>query len=259
MNASLNGSTILVTRPGAQGEDLCNTIENMEGTAIAFPTIEIKPVSGLSRDRLIEDLSWSSHVIFISRHAVELSFLLVAELSEILVEKKIFAAGAGTAEVLHKHGVANVFFPSIESGSEGLLDNSELSSTAIKNKHVLIIRGKGGRELLREMLETRKAVVRYLDVYSRQIPEISSDSADSIWQQEIPDIIVVTSVKGLQNLVALTAKKFRSLLFSRKLVVMSQRIADHASNMGFTGSSVVTQEQSNDGLMLAIRKSVEQS
>jgi uroporphyrinogen-III synthase len=257
MNVRLNGSRILVTRPGAQGIELCTQIEAEGGMPIAFPSIEIQAIPGLEPEQLIKDLLWSSHVIFISRNAVDFCFKLAAGLKEILTEKKVFATGAGTSKALHDYGVDDVVQPSAESGSEGLLADPELSNSYIQGKHVLIVRGTGGRKILKETLRSRNAVVKYADVYTRQLPNIPVERSESIWQQKIPDIIVVTSVEGLKNLIELTPQKFRSRLFSRKLVVMSQRIASHAMDLGFTISPEVAKEQSNHGLMLAIRNSLE--
>jgi uroporphyrinogen-III synthase len=237
--------------------DLCSLIESQGGHAIAFPTIEIKPASGFTPDQLIEDLNWSNFVIFISRNAVFFSYKLVTDLTDKLAYKKVFATGLGTSDALYANGLENVICPDGESGTEGLLANPELSELAVQGKHVLIVRGHGGREKLKETIEARKADVKYSNVYVRRLPEISPETVDSIWRQEIPDIIVVTSVEGLQNLVKLTAQNSTKQLFGRKLVVMSQRIAEYAADLGFTNSTMVVREQSNRGLMQAIRNSVE--
>ncbi len=257
MKTILNGRRILVTRPGEQGITLCSLIESQGGHAIPFPTIEIKPVTDITPDKLIEAISWSSHVIFISRNAVRYSYRLANDLNGIIADKIVFATGSGTSDVLREYGINNVIHPPGESGTEGLLTLEELSGPSLQGKHVLIVRGIGGREKLKETIEARNAIVKYINVYVRQLSEITPEAADSIWQREIPDIIVVTSVEGLQNLLELTSQNYRELLFSRKLVVMSQRIAETATDLGFKFYPAVVEEQSNDGLMAAICNSVE--
>jgi uroporphyrinogen-III synthase len=212
----------------------------------------------INSDRMHELLSWSSHVIFVSINAVHFFDLLTGAASDSLKDKIILAAGKGTAGALEDIGIPSAIRPDGRYGSEGLLALKELHEANVKGKHFLIIRGNDGRELLREELESRGAVVQYACVYRRGLPDVSPEYVQSIWEGPVPDIIVLTSNQGLANLIEITGEKYRGTLFTRKLVVMSHRIADTAIKSGFVTVPVVASDQSDDGLISAIERSLEQ-
>ena len=89
------------------------------------------------------------------------------------------------------------------------------------------------------------------------MPVVSRERIDSIWKDLIPDIIVITSNQGLSNLIEMTGNKYKEILFSRRLVVMSSRIANTAINSGFALLPKVAEDQSDDGIMSAIVQCVE--
>jgi uroporphyrinogen-III synthase len=70
-------------------------------------------------------------------------------------------------------------------------------------------------------------------------------------------VIVATSKQGLLNLIRMTADQDRGIMLGKRLVVMSPRIADAAVEAGFVTPAIVATEQSDQGLLQAIRQTVE--
>ncbi|MGK0297566.1 MAG: uroporphyrinogen-III synthase [Gammaproteobacteria bacterium] len=253
----LKGSKILVTRPKDQSENLCRLIRMSGGNAVEFPTMDIVLCDDPTADKVNKLLTDSSHVIFISRNAVRCINKLIVDVSSLMRDKSVFAIGCGTAKELLNIGVNNLDYPSNNYGSEALLELEGLKEPGICNKNILIIRGDGGRELLMEVLKGRGAKVQYASIYSSIMPDVNQDLLESIWKDLIPDIIVITSNQGLNNLIEMTGNKYNEILFSQRLVVMSDRIASNAINKGFARPPDVVADQSDNGIIAAIIQCVE--
>lgn len=256
MSGSLHGVKVLVTRPKDQSAHLCRMIESAGGVAIEFPTIELQPTRDLAGDDLLGRLAAATHVIFVSRNAVRYTAQLVGNLVLPLAGKSVFAVGEGTRHELVAQGLDTAISPGAQSGSEELLELPELAGPRLRGQQVLIVRGAGGRELLREQLQARGASVEYADVYERIEPAGAREKMAGIWGQ-YPDVVVVTSGQGLQNLIRMTAERDRAIMLESKLVVMSHRIAEVAAAAGFRHRATVADEQSDQGLLQAIRQTVE--
>ena len=255
--ADLKGIKVLVTRPEDQNDNLCHLIDSSGGNAIRFPTLKSIPSDQITHDQMMELLIWSSHCVFISKNSVRFICQLLDNIASALRGKEVFATGKGTALELEKIGITLVHYPSTHYGSEGLLEHEKLNESNIAGKNLLIIRGVVGRELLRESLMARGAKVKYARIYRNIVPA-NPQQLESIWEVLIPDIIVVTSNQGLGNLMEMTDDKYKSVLLSRRLVVMSSRVAEAAVKNGFVNSPVVVTDQSDEGMIEAIQSSVEQ-
>jgi len=257
MNGVLDGYKVLVTRPRQQGERLCQLVEAEGGIAIPFPTLELSPSKKMNRRSLLQLFAAASRVIFISRNAVEFAHQISGDLAAGLRGKKIIAVGDGTLRELVRHDVYDAVSPGTQSGSEELLEMPELEARKIAGSNVLIVRGGSGREFLHAELVNRGALVQYADVYERSEPDVTQLEVDAIWHRIGPDVIVFTSKQGMQGLIRMTAEQDRGIMFSKKLVVMSQRLAEMAGTAGFVLPACVATEQSDQGLLQAIRQTVE--
>lgn len=257
MSTALHGCRVLVTRPEQQAEPLCRLIESSGGIAIRLPTLIITESPELSRQALLERISIASHIIFISRNAVDYAARLAGYLALQLQAKTVIAVGEGTRHALAEYAVTNSVAPELGVGSESLLALSELDAIKIKGQTVLIVQGGSGRELLQDGLIDRGAIVHTANVYQRTEPVIEQRIIDDIWRRNCPDVIVATSFQGLQNLIRMTSAQDRTIMFSKKLVVISARLAGLAKTAGFTNPAHVPTEQSDQGLLQTIRHSVE--
>lgn len=246
----LSGKTVLVTRPDRQSGRLCSLIEENGGTAVRLPTIEIRPPQDpapvLEICRRLGDFQIA---IFVSRNAVEQVFETFLSENGIPGGLSVMAIGAGTASQIRCHGVKIVSHLSGTANSEEFLELDELQPEAIRGKRVIIFRGQGGRELLADVLRKRGATVEYAEVYQRVVPQYDEDMIHSIWTGNRPDVMVVTSNEGLQNLITITAPGDREYLLDTPLVVIGTRTSELATELGFRRMPVIARETSDQGLL----------
>lgn len=257
MPITLAGKNIMVLRPVKQSEQLCKLVIDHGGFITLFPTIEIKPLENIALENLGNLIEWSNMIVVISRNAAQILSALMRNLNEQVKTKTVFATGSGTADEMGMCGIESVLFPKSQSGSEGLLQMIDLHAPEITGKNILIFRGDTGRELLKQVLEERGASVKYAEIYTRAIPDVTKKQVDSIWETNPPDIIVFTSNQGLYNLIKMTPHKYHNKLFSTPFISMSHRIAKTARDEGFMKKSVIAETQTDFGLLEAINKNLE--
>ncbi|MCX4192561.1 uroporphyrinogen-III synthase [Methylophaga sp. OBS1] len=219
----LAGQRILVTRPQAQADNLIELIQQAGGEAIRFPVISILPVPRARWGPLhLEQTDW---LIFVSRNAVN-SFIQGWQ-QDLPPQLRLAAVGDGTASAMREAGLTVDCQPAISNGSEGLLQMSAMQN--IQGKQVLIVRGVGGRERLADTLTDRGASITYVEVYCRTMTEHGRQACIAAMYA---DKLISTSVAGLDNLCRILAE-FRAELFCKPLLVVSERIRDHARSLGF--------------------------
>ena len=254
---TLQNKRILITRPNEQADSLCKLISNHGGVSVRFPTIKIQPI--VKTDKLIKcfnEISKYDFIIFISRNAVKITIDHFIDNIDVFRDTQIIAIGPGTAEELIARGLTDIICPGSQTDSKALLDLKEMQSNTITNKQILIIRGKGGRELLADSLETRGANINYVEVYKRCLPEYGVHEIGNAWHKKKPDVVVVTSNEILNNLISLLSDD-KKKLFSTPLVTMSERIAECARKEGFISKIGVAREQNDDGILAGLLELVE--
>ncbi len=228
MSCHLRGLSVLVTRPVDQAEQLCLMIEKAHGRPLRFPAMEIVPMenpevaaqtlAGIGRDSLL---------IFISINAVRHAFPLLPD--ELPLNIQIAAIGKATAAALEDYGLPVTLLPESRFDSESLLALDALQD--MQGRQVIIVRGTGGRELLKQALEKRGATVAYAEVYERRRPQRSADNLLRGWKQMV-GAVTVTSSEMLDNLLQMLGEAGSELLQTTPLVVLSERTAEHAFNLG---------------------------
>ena len=238
---------VLLTRPLSQVENLQSLLEDSNLDYVLFPALEINKI-----DTLVPSQRYDV-VIFISVNAVIYS---EEYCSQLLVEPlKVFAVGPITAKKLTDKGVKVDAYPLENASSNELLAMSECSELA--DKKVLIVRGKGGSETLKNSLKVINQV-DYLEVYRRIPCKVSRLHVESIERfMQTPDgIVIANSVESLFNVVKLV-KEIRSYheeqLKSRTLIVLSERIKVQAQSIGFENIHV-TPTPSDKGTIIELLK-----
>jgi len=237
----LAGLKVWVTRPEQQAQSLCNSITASGGVAIALPLLDIVPIVPWAESEL--SLTEQDMIIFISRNAV-IHFMAGMPIP-LTHNAQLIAVGSGTAETMREHGLRVDIQPPPPGGSDSLLLMPVLNK--VKNKKILIVRGQGGRELLADTLLARGAKISYLEVYQRGLPSRSKQELD---QAKTADCIVITSVAGLDNLCQLIDI---NELTPKRLIVMSERIKQHALNLGFQ-HCVVVDDASDAAVMQQVNR-----
>ncbi|MCP4301053.1 MAG: uroporphyrinogen-III synthase [Gammaproteobacteria bacterium] len=220
--AALQGVGVLVTRPRTQAIELVSAIEDVGGTAFCFPVMEIAALDENVVSANAAALVRPDIVVFVSRNAVEYGLRYTGG-------GKTAVIGPATAKAVRSAGRVVDIQPASGFDSEHLLAEPTLQD--IEGQHIRIVRGNNGRELLADELRARGALVDYLSVYERRLPDVSAQALadiESRWRQGDITVITVMSVQSLQNLVTLLPAWCESQLESTPLVTPAFRVLKEA-------------------------------
>ena len=226
-----------MTRPQAQAEALITALSDQGAAVIAVPGLEILPNEENGLDTTFMDLDRFQHVIFTSINAARIG---MERLDSFWPQWPIgidwYAIGAGTARVMREFQI-HALVPE-KTNSEGLLALPGLQHLA--EQKVLVVKGEGGRPLLPDTLAKRGATLMQADVYRRRQPKVSANKQAQVAKAmtaKQPLIMLVSSLESLDNLKCLLAPNWAALQ-QRPLLVVSERIAQHAQKIGFQKVSV---------------------
>lgn len=240
---------VLVTRPAGQADSLVGRIEEAGFTPHLQPLLELAALPelpGAERQKVL-DLDLYQHVIFISANAVRFGMACIDEYwPQLPVGIQWYAIGASTAALLAQRGLHPVT-PPRQMSSEGLLAVSELAE--VQGERVLIVKGEGGRETLRRELTARGARVDELACYRRSCPVLETGALARSLADIQPEVILISSGEGLQNLLALLSGEETTKFMGIGLIVPSTRVAEMARQAGF--KQVATADNASDDAMLA--------
>jgi uroporphyrinogen-III synthase len=242
----LAGVGIVITRPARQAAGLASQIATLGGKPLVFPSIVILP----PRDRGPLDLALSqlvsyNYAIFVSANAVEYG---VGDPAAWPKHLTAFAPGPGTAAALRAVGIPDVRVPGTTMDSDGLLALGELAEVA--GKSVVIFRGAGGRDVLRDALLARGARVAQVDCYRRSRPKASPEGLVEAWREGRIDAVTITSSEGLGNLWALLDGEGRRFFAATPSFVPHARIAERARAVGL--AKVIVTPPADEGLLASL-------
>lgn len=227
---ALNGLGVLVTRPEAQGQTLCDQIEAAGGRPTCMPALAIDAPAPEQQTTLKQaDLSGYTCAIFVSRNAVDYAVQLLPDLATQLQSVNVAAVGSGTAAALAAHDIGVDVCPDERQSAEGLLEMEPLLD--VMDRRVAIVRGEGGRELLRDELIDRGANVDYYEVYRRVMPSIDTRGLLAEWEDNV-DVVVITSIETYDNLKKALGPEGDPHLHTSTVLVASQRIGTRAREDG---------------------------
>ena len=232
---------VLLTRPISQVGNLQSLLEDSDLDYVLFPAIEINKISAETPKQLYDV------VVFVSVNAV----IYAREYfnSAIKESTKIFAVGSATAKSLSDNGLIVDAFPENEASSESLLAMPEFSLT---DKKILIVRGRGGSEVLKNEL-IKNNIVDYLEVYERTPCDVSSLHIESLerFMSNSAGIVMANSIESLRNIYQLISnirQYHLEEILQRPIVVLSNRIKEYAKTLGFININVV-KSQSDEGVL----------
>jgi uroporphyrinogen-III synthase len=163
---------LISTRPQVSNVQLSDELKNSEIKLLSFPLTEIHPLNNYQIfDGVIENIKTYEHIIFISTNAVHFFLERVKKLSLQIPKNLIFSSiGPTTKLLLQKKLSVNVHSPIKTFDSEHLLKEKIYNN--VEDQKILIIRGEGGRETLKNTLENRGGIVNYGECYVRKYVDI---------------------------------------------------------------------------------------
>lgn len=246
----LKGRGILVTRPAHQAAAVCALIEAAGGRALRLPLLEIRPAldaaavqAGLAR------LADYDLAVFVSANAVNFA-LDALDPRPWPTPLAIAAVGAATARALEQRGLRATYCPQAEFTSEALLALPALQE--VRGRRVVILRGHGGREHLREILRARGATVDYLEVYRRVQPEIDPAPWLERWRSGAIAAVLVSSGETLRKLHAIVGTLGHEQWRKTALIVAHARIRDLARQLGIDGPVRIADDATDAAMVKAL-------
>jgi uroporphyrinogen-III synthase len=254
VNPALDGVTVVVTRPAAQSARFMELARAAGATCVAYPTLQIERLSlPPATLALLQGRRWD-WAIFTSANAVAAT---IESLVQPLARKQA-AVGRATARALEHAGMQVDARPG-NATSEGLLQLPEFTAD-IAGKGVLLVKGRGGRDLLAPSLRARGAEVIELDVYRRVAVAPAAAAAAALHDALArsggvgqPRVVVtVTSAEILQSLLDHVAAADSAPLQQCLLLVPGSRVAAEASRLGWTGPIVQAKTAEDEAMFDAL-------
>ena len=217
---------LLVTRFEPLAGLLTNNLNKAGYFSITQPLLKVSPLSDSYTVSLI--LSGSFDVIIaISGNAVRFAN---AQIQGKWPDATYIAVGESTQKQLITATGKPVVCPESRFDSEGVLEINSLRQ--VSGKRILIICGEGGRDLLERELEERGAEVDLFQVYKRLKIDLNGHELVKNWQQASINGVIISSIEILNQLFTLVPSKEAKWLSTLTLYVPSQRVANHASELG---------------------------
>ena len=249
---TLKNKTILVTRPKHQAEPFCQMLEQAGAKVVRFPAIEIIPIP--FDNKKCKPADQQDIIIFTSRNAVQYSQDWILEsLLESPLTCKTAAIGKKTAQLLEEYDLSVDIQPTHDYNSESLLALPALQSVNVYNKNLLIIKGKGGRTLLADTLETRGANIQTVSVYRRGLPTPEDPMLLTLHSEKV-DIIALTSVESSDNLFKILKRHHVSWLSDATLLLGSSRIQGAIKKKGMKNLCLIAENPTDDKMYAALLK-----
>ncbi|PHM74847.1 uroporphyrinogen-III synthase [Xenorhabdus kozodoii] len=244
--------SILITRPAPTGEELVKRLRSIGKSAFSAPLIEIHPGADLPLlSQKLQGLSAGDRVFLLSKNAVHYANEQLIQEGQSWPEPLSYY-GIGKSTSLMFHRLTGLEISHAEQGetSEDLLQLPALQD--MNKKKILLLRGNGGREVIASTLRFRGGEVDYCECYSRQPVKYDTADFSRHWQQCGIKTLVVTSGEMLQLLYNLvTDRDGKAWLLNCKLIVVSERLAKIAQNLGWQ-TIKVAKSADNDALIQAL-------
>jgi uroporphyrinogen-III synthase len=252
VTAPLDGRVVVVTRPAAQAARFAAIVAADGAWPLLLPTIEIEPIEldAAARVELAPDsFDWT---VYTSANAVESALRQLPRPTR----SKIAAVGRGTARSLAAHGLKVDAIPATTADSEGLLALDCFAD--LRGQRVLILKGRGGRPLLREELARRGAGVVTGDVYLRRPATVDPSTLQALRTacDTGTAIVTATSAEVLEGLLRLAPDDASPRLRDAPLLVPGPRVAAAAREQGWRGRIVAAASAEDAAMAEALRDSL---
>ena len=235
--ARLHGVGVVVTRPHAAAEALAAPLAAEGATVWLLPALAIEdlaPTEALAR--VLGSLARFDMAIFVSANAVEKGIAAARRLAPWPQGIRIAAIGEATAQALRSAGLGPVISPAERHDSEALLALAPLQ--VVKGQNIVVFRGEGGREHLKEALEARGARVEYAECYRRVRPDSDPSAVVAALARGEVNAVSALSAETLENFIEMIGPAAAQQLGGVTLVVPHAAVGTHREARRFARVAV---------------------
>ncbi len=226
-SAPLTGIEVVITRPVDSAGPLVRRVRAMGGIPRRLPGLSLRAMPAEAARAAWQAAQGCELLLFTSpaavRHAIALAPLDSAA--------RVLAVGRGTRDVLWRAGCTGVQSPPAgHERSEGLLTHPWLQQ--VDGMRIGLVTAPGGRDIMERALARLGAHIVRADVY-RRVPPRLTRRHQAMVQALTPDaLVLLSSAQALDHLLAALEAPARQRLLSCRMVVSSERLADHVRQAG---------------------------
>ena len=254
MNArDLRGPGVVVTRPRAAAEALAAVLVRAGARPFIFPALAIEDLPpSEALEAALARLPRAAFAVFVSAHAAQKGLAAAQRQGPWPSPVGVAAVGEATAAALRAAGFAHVIAPHGRHDSDALLALPELQEAQVRGRDVVIFRGRGGRERLREGLSERGANVVYAECYERVRPTGDATPLLQAWGRGEVQAVSALSAETLENFMAMVGAEGARLAAHTALLVPHEAIGRHPEARRF--ERVIVAELGADGVAQALKR-----
>jgi uroporphyrinogen-III synthase len=225
MSRRLEGLGVVLTRPRREAERLAAALAREGARTFVFPALRIDPLPMTPALReAIEAVPRAAFAIFVSANAVEHGLAAVRSLAAAWPPGvRVAAIGEATAAALRNSGLPAVISPPDRHDSDALLALPELQ--AVRGEAIIVFRGEGGRERLKDVLESRGARVGYAECYRRVRPDADAGFLVEAWRSGEVQAVSALSAETIANFLDMLGGSAEAMASSTTLFVPHDAIA----------------------------------
>ena len=235
----LEGIGVVITRPEAAAEALAAPLAAEGAKVWLLPALAIQDVAPTpALASLLADLARFDMAIFVSANAVEKGLAAARRHGAWPEGLRVAAVGEATAQALRSSGIAQVISPSERHDSEALLALAQLQ--VVKGQNIVVFRGEGGREHLKEVLEARGAKVAYAECYARVRPRGDASAVLAALARGEVHAVSALSAETLENFMAMIGPDGARHLESVTLVVPHEAVGGHREARRFARVAIAS-------------------
>lgn len=267
---ALDGLEVLVTRPEAQGQEWAATLSELGAQPVVVPLMELRPLDAPEDKQAIKhcilDFDLYQKAIFVSRNAVSYALQWLDDYwPQLPMGIEYFGVGERTAQALLEHQLpVTALQREGAMNSEALLEAPALQAEAVRHQRIVIFRGRGGRGVMAEVLESRGARVDYCELYQRRCPPGATQALARALADDTgrPLFVALHSGETLDNYAQTLAQlgpdtPAAKRLSQAVLLVPGERVTQQAQALGFT--RVLSAENATDsGMLAALHRAAQQ-
>lgn len=250
MSGRLDGLGVVLTRPRREAERLAAALAREGARTFVFPALRIDPLPPAEAlAAALDALPRATLAIFVSANAVEHGMAAARSRGPWPQGVRVAAIGDATAAALRNSGFAAVISPRERHDSDALLALAELQ--AVRGEAIIVFRGEGGRERLKDVLESRGARVVYAECYRRVRPESDATGLLEAWRRGEVQAVSALSAETVANFLDMLGGSAEALAASVPLFVPHEAIAASAPARRFAQVRVAPAEAAGLAAALA--------